>query len=439
MYSNSNNSILLIIVIMWTVLISSSFLTKSSTAIIMAAAGSRSNSIIRSCSSSSSGGCRHSSSSSSSSKMIAAFVTKTQPQSKTNTRQHQQQQQQQQQRRHQQQQPQQQPLQQIYQRLSTTSTRLYSSSNNIIDHVKHYNMDDDENKIIIKSQSQQRQRILKQFDTTKNDKKSTDIEMERIEFEKQITIDTLDWLENVVIQYNLCPFAEQSLLKDQLNIDVVLGSNQTEILAAVLGEALRLKDIPGTTLIVCPNLFPNNFIAYLEILNILTEGILPDNDLDGIIQIASFHPEFVFGDSSDTDDTNIENYTNRSPYPLFHLLREADVSYAVDSLDGDDSKVWKRNIAFLNTLEQTIFNTNKNDNDNDDIINNSDDNDNDNDIIDKQQLLRSVFLKGKVSDYYSKDNNGNSNNNNNNKCPLSKIKQYEERIQETLTEFRTLR
>ncbi|OEU07980.1 DUF1415-domain-containing protein, partial [Fragilariopsis cylindrus CCMP1102] len=176
---------------------------------------------------------------------------------------------------------------------------------------------------------------------------------------QQITIDTLDWLENVVIQYNLCPFAEQSLLKNQLNIDVIQGSNQTDILAAVLGECLRLKDTPGTTLIVCPNLFPNNFIAYLEILNILTEGILPDNDLDGIIQIASFHPFFMFGDSdsdsSDNDDTtNIENYTNRSPYPIFHLLREAEVSYAVDSLDGDDSKVWKRNIAFLKTVEQTI-------------------------------------------------------------------------------------
>lgn len=125
---------------------------------------------------------------------------------------------------------------------------------------------------------------------------------------------------------------------------------------------------------VCPDLYPDDFGEYLSILNILEEGILVDQDLTGELQIAPFHPLFEFADANDEemdaedeavkvnddatksiatlqDDVPIENFTNRSPYPIFHILREQEVSKAVESLDGDASRVWQRNVDLLQQLE----------------------------------------------------------------------------------------
>jgi len=110
---------------------------------------------------------------------------------------------------------------------------------------------------------------------------------------------TLDWLEHVVIGYNLCPFAETPLLKSEIAVVVVLGSNTSKILATCLQECLRLQTTPGTSLVVCPDLCPHDFLGFLEIYNVLVEGILPDHDLEDDLQIAPFHPKFVFGDNED--------------------------------------------------------------------------------------------------------------------------------------------
>ena len=71
----------------------------------------------------------------------------------------------------------------------------------------------------------------------------------------------------------------------------------------------------------------------------------------GNVQVAPFHPLFQF-EGSDLD--GIDNYTNRSPYPIFHLLREDEVAQAVDQLDGDAGKVWKRNIGLLEAMQQEL-------------------------------------------------------------------------------------
>lgn len=158
---------------------------------------------------------------------------------------------------------------------------------------------------------------------------------------------SLDWVQGVVIGLNLCPFAEKPFRSKQLYMEVLSGVDENEILSRVLGECLVRQTKPGTSLMICPDLYPRNFDAFLQVYNILTEGVLVDNDLTDDVQVAPFHPLFEFaGSGSD----GVDNYTNRSPYPIFHILREEDVGRAVDLLDGDASKVWRRNVDLLETL-----------------------------------------------------------------------------------------
>lgn len=82
----------------------------------------------------------------------------------------------------------------------------------------------------------------------------------------------------------------------------------------------------------------------------LTDGVLEDNDLEEDIQIAPFHPLFEFEGS----EGKIDNLTNRSPYPIFHILRNEEVTVAVDALDGDSRKVWKRNVQLFEDLEEEL-------------------------------------------------------------------------------------
>jgi hypothetical protein len=105
-----------------------------------------------------------------------------------------------------------------------------------------------------------------------------------------------------------------------------------------------------TALMIVPDLFPSNFLSFLEVYNMIQDGVLVDNDLTQSIQVAPFHPDFEFEGAGE----NIDNFTNRSPYPIFHILREEEVSVAVDALHGDSEKVWKRNIQLLEELEETL-------------------------------------------------------------------------------------
>jgi hypothetical protein len=105
---------------------------------------------------------------------------------------------------------------------------------------------------------------------------------------------------------------------------------------------------------ICPELFPTNFHAFLEVYNMLQDGVLVDNELTEDIQVAPFHPSFEFEGSG---EDGIDNYTNRSPYPIFHILREVEVGYAVDALQGDAGKVWKRNVELLEELDEQLSQT----------------------------------------------------------------------------------
>ena len=272
----------------------------------------------------------------------------------------------------------------------------------------------------------------------------------RDESRRKALVDTLDWLENVVIGYNLCPFAEKPLLKQELAIRVVVGTDEMEILAAILEESLRLSQpsASGTALVVCPDLAPNNFLAYLEVYNMFVEGVLPDQDLQRDLQIAPFHPLFVFGDEEDEDemeednenykrvasilgsDDSIDNYTNRSPHPTFHVLREAEVEKAVDALGGNAETVWKRNIDLLRAMEDVFVATNH--------PSRQQQQQQENDA-----LLRSVFLKGTADRYIEGNNNARQQQAGKSKtdsCPFAKqseqIRGFQHQILTLLQEFR---
>jgi len=168
----------------------------------------------------------------------------------------------------------------------------------------------------------------------------------------------------------------------QLYVHIVRGTMQTVdiILQQVLAQALVLaghdeetgkkkknNNMPGTALIVCPDLAPDDFVGeYLDVHNMIVEGILPDNHLEGKIQVVPFHPQFVFEHNDDNDSDNkdkMEYWTNRSPYPMFHILKEDDVSHAVQIMKGDTDRVWQRNVYLLERMEEMCQN-NGNDNDN---------------------------------------------------------------------------
>eukprot|EP00527_Entomoneis_sp_CCMP2396_P002258 CAMPEP_0198148618 /NCGR_PEP_ID=MMETSP1443-20131203/42353_1 /TAXON_ID=186043 /ORGANISM="Entomoneis sp., Strain CCMP2396" /LENGTH=314 /DNA_ID=CAMNT_0043813343 /DNA_START=49 /DNA_END=993 /DNA_ORIENTATION=+ len=163
------------------------------------------------------------------------------------------------------------------------------------------------------------------------------------------------WVREIIVGLNLCPFAERTLRGEEplLEISVIQKKEDEDILRWVWAELMIRKDKPGTTLVVCPECYPDDFESFLSVVQALEEEILSHDDLDGILQIAPFHPLFRFQGSGDDDD-GVDNWTNRSPYPIFHILREDEVQQAVDLLDGDAGKVWKRNVNLLHDIRDKM-------------------------------------------------------------------------------------
>ena len=160
--------------------------------------------------------------------------------------------------------------------------------------------------------------------------------------------DTLRWLERAVIGLNLCPFAKSVYVKGQVHCAVS---------SAVTLEALRddliqeLKDLVSldasvrdTSLLIVQNLL-QDFADYNDFLNVAEDCLLA-LDLEGEIQIASFHPHYQF---AGTDENDITNFTNRSPYPTLHLIREASIDRAVAAFPEAEA-IFEANMTTLQEL-----------------------------------------------------------------------------------------
>ncbi|ASK28410.1 DUF1415 domain-containing protein [Neisseria chenwenguii] len=159
---------------------------------------------------------------------------------------------------------------------------------------------------------------------------------------------TQQWLEKAVIGLNLCPFAKAPHAKNLVRIQVSQARHPDAFLEDLDRELQLLGETPAdeleTTLLVHPALFAG-FLEFNDMLDLADQAVI-DNGLEGVIQIAPFHPDFQF---AGTESDDIGNYTNRSPYPTLHLIRENSIAKAAQAFP-DASAIFDRNIALLEKM-----------------------------------------------------------------------------------------
>ena len=154
------------------------------------------------------------------------------------------------------------------------------------------------------------------------------------------------WLQTVVIDLNLCPFAKRELDAGRVRFCESPAHDTGQLLVDLQAEFERLNGDSSieTTLLIHPHCL-QDFSDYNQFLD-LVDALLRELDLEGVYQIASFHPQYQF---ADTEAEDVENYTNRSPYPMLHLIREDSLEKALANTPHAD-KIPERNIALLRTL-----------------------------------------------------------------------------------------
>ena len=164
-----------------------------------------------------------------------------------------------------------------------------------------------------------------------------------------IITDTRRWLEEVVIGLNLCPFARAVYAKNQVRIVVSNARHIDAFLDDLDRELAHLQatsaEETDTTLLVHPTLFPD-FMVFNDFQGVV-DDVLQEHSLEGVIQVAHFHPDFLFDGEPEGD---MSHFTNRAPFPILHLLREDSVAQAVDSAGGDADAIVARNIRALRDL-----------------------------------------------------------------------------------------
>lgn len=148
------------------------------------------------------------------------------------------------------------------------------------------------------------------------------------------------WLENTVIALNLCPFARREVVADRVRFRVTDSESEQALLNDLQHELQKLEENADieTTLLIHPGLL-QDFCDYNDFLAV-ADGLLVDLGLESVYQIASFHPGYQF---AETEANDAENYTNRSPWPMLHLLREASLTRAIDAYPDTDD-IPQRNI-----------------------------------------------------------------------------------------------
>ena len=155
-------------------------------------------------------------------------------------------------------------------------------------------------------------------------------------------------MEKSVIGLNLCPFAESVYRADRVRFRVSEQRSASLLLEELRSELTALQAADPvhceTTLLIHPWVL-TDFIEYNNFLEVC-ESTVAELDLEGELQVASFHPQYRF---AGTESEDIENYTNRSPYPMLHLLREASIDRAVAAVPDTD-EIYRRNIRTLRNL-----------------------------------------------------------------------------------------
>ncbi len=166
--------------------------------------------------------------------------------------------------------------------------------------------------------------------------------------QQQVIDDTRDWVVKAVIGLNLCPFAKAVHVNDRIRYVVSEATEPEALLKDLARELLALNRTDpeeiDTTLVIHPNVL-TDFLDFNDFLD-AADALVEDLKLDGILQIADFHPNYQF-DGIEPDD--IANYSNRSPYPTLHILREDSIARAVESMP-DTASIYENNLETLDKL-----------------------------------------------------------------------------------------
>lgn len=168
---------------------------------------------------------------------------------------------------------------------------------------------------------------------------------------EQIIETTKLWLERFVIGLNLCPFAKHPFKNGKIRYIVFEDNDLEKLTELLLKEANELIEttpsVLETTLIILPEIL-DEFEEYLDYVE-MAEFIFAEVELEGVIQLASFHPDYQF---EDTEPTDVENYTNRSPFPMLHLIREDSITRAIEAYP-EVGNIPETNIETMNNLGLT--------------------------------------------------------------------------------------
>jgi uncharacterized protein len=160
--------------------------------------------------------------------------------------------------------------------------------------------------------------------------------------------DTRRWLERAVVGLNLCPFAKAVQVKEQVHYSVSKASHPGEVLEDLRRELDGLvaldPSVRETTLLIVPGCL-HDFLDFNDFMD-QAERLVRKRRLEGVIQLASFHPAFQFAGSQEDD---IANFTNRSPYPTIHLLREQSIARAVAAIAQPEA-IYEANIETLRRI-----------------------------------------------------------------------------------------
>jgi hypothetical protein len=162
---------------------------------------------------------------------------------------------------------------------------------------------------------------------------------------------TKNWIRDIVIGLNFCPFAPKPFKDELILYKVDDSSDVASALESFMITCRFLEDNPAmeTALLIFPKGF-SDFDDYLDLTD-LAERLLKTQGFEGVYQVASFHPNYIFAGSDENDPAN---YTNRSPYPMLHLLREDLVSIAIEKHSNVDD-IPNQNIAKANSLGLEYF------------------------------------------------------------------------------------
>ncbi len=160
--------------------------------------------------------------------------------------------------------------------------------------------------------------------------------------DQRIIAQTKEWVNSVIVAHNYCPFAKREVDKGSVRYQVIHETEFNSLLKSVIQECIWLDQNTKTetTLVIFPaNL--SEFNLFLDCL-VLAENLIVTEGYEGVYQIASFHPDYCFQGAEENDAAN---FTNRSPYPMFHLIRESSVQIALKN-HPDPESIPERNVEY---------------------------------------------------------------------------------------------